>query len=300
MRRFGVGKCLRAEQKIRSRNFTALQSWPWSQRATIIAKDINCVQSTTLDRIDGKRTGRPESAALQTLVESAHLVALAFSVRTSTSTGRNMTLSIFSHTGFRMRRVGPIVFTCLKTGCWWYDGFRSMNCKSIRTINGCGCTSTTRPLLTLPGGSTVTYPIRSAQPVRVVAELLVILIEEEVGHGAATSTWDDTAGACLKRIKRLNKSVRQRRNSVVHRVQVQSRAHILTRKALKDVTVEEARKKYSVRVGNRLERTMDQLRRNFNRVSIFEKDQTITTIRHINGAAFTRTMTTADRCASEW
>ena len=86
----------------------------------------------------------------------------------------------------------------------------------------------------------------------------------------------------------------------MHRVQVQSRAHILTRKALKDVTVEEARKKYSVRVGNRLERTMDQLRRNFNRVSIFEKDQTITTIRHINGAAFTRTMTTADRCASEW
>uniref|UniRef100_A0AAV1TRZ0 Uncharacterized protein n=1 Tax=Peronospora matthiolae TaxID=2874970 RepID=A0AAV1TRZ0_9STRA len=45
---------------------------------------------------------------------------------------------------------------------------------------------------------------------------------------------------------------------------------------------------------------MDQLRSNFMRVSFFEKDQTITTIRHINGAAFTRTMTTADRFASEW
>ena len=86
----------------------------------------------------------------------------------------------------------------------------------------------------------------------------------------------------------------------MRRVQAQSLAYLLTRKALIDVAVEGAQEEHFVRLGSHLKRTMDQLWRKFKRVSIFENDQTITTIRHINGSAFTRTMTTADRFASEW
>ena len=45
---------------------------------------------------------------------------------------------------------------------------------------------------------------------------------------------------------------------------------------------------------------MEQIRWNFVRVFMFERDQTITSIRNINGALFTRGMTTVDWFASEW
>ena len=64
--------------------------------------------------------------------------------------------------------------------------------------------------------------------------------------------------------------------------------------------VEEAREEHLVRIGQQLERTMDQLRWNFKRVSNNECDQTVTSIRQINGAAFRREMTIADRFASDW
>ena len=53
-------------------------------------------------------------------------------------------------------------------------------------------------------------------------------------------------------------------------------------------------------MGDRLNRSIEQIRWNFKRVSVFERDQTVTSIRNINGAAFTRGMTTTDRFASEW
>ena len=87
---------------------------------------------------------------------------------------------------------------------------------------------------------------------------------------------------------------------MVHRVQSQSRANVLTRKELLGVVVEEAREEYLVRTGQQLERTMDQLRWNFKRVSNYECDQTVTSIRQVNGAAFRREMTIADLFASEW
>ena len=45
---------------------------------------------------------------------------------------------------------------------------------------------------------------------------------------------------------------------------------------------------------------MEEIRWNFKRVSVFEKDQTITSIRKNTGAAFTRDMETTDRFALEW
>ena len=43
--------------------------------------------------------------------------------------------------------------------------------------------------------------------------------------------------------------------------------------------VEEVREEHLVRIGQQLERTMDQLRWNFKRVSNYECDQTVTSIR---------------------
>ena len=43
------------------------------QHDVIIAVDFNCVQSPLLDRLGGKRSGRPERAALQDLVNRLSL-----------------------------------------------------------------------------------------------------------------------------------------------------------------------------------------------------------------------------------
>ena len=53
--------------------FPDLQRWPWEQHNVIIAGDFNCVQIPLLDRLGGKRSGRPESAALQDLVNRLSL-----------------------------------------------------------------------------------------------------------------------------------------------------------------------------------------------------------------------------------
>ena len=57
----------------RERFFTGLQQWPWQQHDSVIAGDFNCVQSPPLDRLGGTRSGRPESAALHTLLHSLSL-----------------------------------------------------------------------------------------------------------------------------------------------------------------------------------------------------------------------------------
>ena len=82
---------------------------------------------------------------------------------------------------------------------------------------------------------------------------------------------------------------------MVHRVQSQSRENLLTRKELSGVMVEEACEEHLVRIVQKLERTMDQLRWNFKRVSKYECDRTVTSNRQINGRAFRREMMLADR-----
>ena len=64
-----------------------------------------------------------------------------------------------------------------------------------------------------------------------------------------------------------------------------------------DITMEEAREEHLVRW---LERTTEQLRWSFKRVSNWESDQTITDLRPENALPFRREMTLADKFASEW
>ncbi|KAE9016290.1 hypothetical protein PR003_g4032 [Phytophthora rubi] len=81
---------------------------------------------------------------------------------------------------------------------------------------------------------------------------------------------------------------------------IQNRAQAFTRHELFRVTEADVKEEHLIRIGQRLERTTEQLRWSFKRVSNWERDQTITEIRNVNGKPFTREMTTADRFGSEW
>lgn len=61
------------ERHARELFFAELQQWPWQQHEVVLAGDFNCMQSPPLDRLGGHRSGRPESAALQVLVELLQL-----------------------------------------------------------------------------------------------------------------------------------------------------------------------------------------------------------------------------------
>ena len=67
-----------------------------------------------------------------------------------------------------------------------------------------------------------------------------------------------------------------------------------------DITMEEAREEHIVCLGQRLERTTEQLRWSFKRVLNWESDQTITDLRPMNGLPFRREITLADKFAVEW
>ncbi|KAL4163946.1 hypothetical protein KRP22_004570 [Phytophthora ramorum] len=74
----------------------------------------------------------------------------------------------------------------------------------------------------------------------------------------------------------------------------------MARSQLIAVTEEEAREEHLVRTAQWLERSMEQIRWNYKRVSNWERDQTISTISRLNGKEFTREMTIVDRFGSEW
>ena len=286
----------------RERFFTALQAWDWSQRPTILAGDFNCVQSPPLDRLGGTRKGRPESAALQGLIE-AHLLedACILSTPVDGEGDDPDPIDFFTYWGkdaaSRIDRFYvPQSWSSMVQGVSVYEPRVSSDHQRVQLhYKDTGLPSQSRRQRRM-----VTYPIRCAQPSRVIKELLDALIDERLGHQATCATWDATARGCVTLIQRLRRRTNQRGKAVLRRIKAQSRAHLLTRQERLAVTSEEAREDHLVRMGDRLNRSIEQIRWNFKRVSVFERDQTVTSIRNINGAAFTRGMTTTDRFASEW
>jgi hypothetical protein len=75
---------------------------------------------------------------------------------------------------------------------------------------------------------------------------------------------------------------------------------VITRRKLLDENVADMQDELLVRTGQRLERTTEQLRWSFKRVSNWEKDQTVTAIHHHHGDPFPREMSIANRFVSEW
>ncbi|KAL3658996.1 hypothetical protein V7S43_015881 [Phytophthora oleae] len=126
------------------------------------------------------------------------------------------------------------------------------------------------------------------------------MTQRQIGRNTTAATWDTTARSCIESIKLIRRRETRRRKERVHALEAQRRAHLLTRQDLLDLRVEELREDQELRMGQRLERTTEQLRWQFKRVSNWEKDQTVSTIHRINGKPFQRGMTIADKFASEW
>lgn len=86
---------------------------------------------------------------------------------------------------------------------------------------------------------------------------------------------DTTAQLYVECIARIEKKETQQRNAIIHSLNAQNRAHLFTRKELLEVSEFEAREEHLVRLGQRLERTTEQLRWKFKRISAWEKDQSL-------------------------
>ena len=146
----------------------------------------------------------------------------------------------------------------------------------------------------------VRYPIRSATPERVHADLLHELIRTEVRRDVTCGAWDTAIHICKASIKRIKKRKSQRTRRLRRRVQGHARAHLSTRHSLMQSMQKELQTAQTVRQGLRLERTMDSLRWQFKRVSNWERDQSISGLDQINGRRFLPGDTVANHFASEW
>jgi hypothetical protein len=80
------------------------------------------------------------------------------------------------------------------------------------------------------GKRMVRYPIRSAHPDRIQAELQAELAEKKVGQSETAAKWDATAKLCVECIARIERREALRRNAAIHRLNAQNRAHLFTRK----------------------------------------------------------------------
>ncbi|EEY69055.1 uncharacterized protein PITG_05231 [Phytophthora infestans T30-4] len=83
-----------------------------------------------------------------------------------------------------------------------------------------------------------------------------------VGKGVTSRTWDRTAVECVHSIKKIQRQERRRRKKAKHRANAQNRAHLLTRRDLLRHTEEDVREEHEIRLGQKLERTIEQIRWN--------------------------------------
>ena len=146
----------------------------------------------------------------------------------------------------------------------------------------------------------VHYTIRNPTPTRVHDELLTELIRRGAGRNVTARTWDKTVLDCSARIRQISKKEAQRACRIRQRTQAQARKHQLTINKLFQTIEEELRLAQTIQLGLRLDRTFDSLRWQFKRFSNWEKDQTISILKLINGQAFRNWDTLANQFASEW
>jgi exonuclease III len=282
--------------------FAGLASWPSLSRSLILAGDFNSVQSPTLDRMGGQRSGIAESTELARLVQRWQL-----------EDARTLEEEADSDAG----TPPPTQFYT----CWGPDSASRIDRFYVPQT---WTAEVQRVVVTEPDGASdhqrvcfhwrdigtgkeagrrhrrLQYPIRSAHPEQTIQELVDELIDEGVVREVTAATWDTALGNSVQCVKRGAWNLKQRREAYKHRVNEQHRAHLLTRRELLRENEADLREEMLIRVGQKLERPTDQLRWDFKRVSNWEKDQTVAVIRCINGAPFSREMTIATKFSSKW
>jgi exonuclease III len=282
--------------------FTKLQDWPWGKQTTTLAGDFNSVQSPPLDRMGGTRSGKPESQALQDLLLQLELEdAVTLEADMDESVAEVDSTQYFTYWGpDSASRIDRFYVPQQWTKeVHWVEVLEPAAASDHQCVRlHLHRMSNNGKRHRAPRGGT--YPIRTAQPDRVVNEIIEDLADIGVGFRVTAKTWDQTAAECTTCIRRKAKEDTTRRKKAVHRLNAQNRAHLLTRRELLRVSEADSREEHLVRIGQRLERTTRQLRWQFKRVSNWESDQTITGLDCINGEPFQREMSIADKFKSEW
>lgn len=282
--------------------FADIHHWLTPTKDVILTGDFNSVQSPLLDRLGGQRSDQPESVALAALTDHLGLEdARTLEVRADDEDEDPEPASFYTYWGPEAasridRFYVPRIWTARVQWVIVEEPPEASDHQRVRLNFTDSLTESRRR----PGTRVVTYPIRTAHPGSVQAGLLEELRTEGIGRDTTPETWDAMVKQCVKSITSVARRERKRRKTRKHRIKAQARAHLLTRKDLLRANAVDQREEALMRQGRRLERTLEQLRWSFKRVSNWEKDQTISAIRCIHGKPFTREMSTATKFSTEW
>jgi exonuclease III len=286
----------------REKFFADLRAWPWEDSHIILAGDFNSVQSPVLDRMGRGRSARPESEELQKLTQQLQLEDARTLEETADDDADSVDPTEFytwwgPNAASRIDRFYvPLHWTSTVQWVLVEEPAAQSDHQKVQ-MHFLGETSRSRAKRRRRG---VTYPIKTAHPDKIHQKLMQELVEAGVGRNTSTTSWDETTIECVQCIHRVAEEEAQRRRGLVRKIKAQNRAHLMTRRELLEENIADQQDEYLVRMGQRLERTRDQLRWSFKRVSNWEQDQTITEIHQLHGKKFTRGMSIANRFKSEW
>ena len=93
---------------------------------------------------------------------------------------------------------------------------------------------------------------------------------------------------------------KQRRKRYLANLRKRNRRPFLARRQWISANIEEMREDHVARLGETLERSMNRLRWSYQRIANWERDQHVTSLQARHGQAFMRSMSIADKFASEW
>ncbi|OWZ11839.1 Reverse transcriptase precursor [Phytophthora megakarya] len=146
----------------------------------------------------------------------------------------------------------------------------------------------------------VKYPIHSSNPERVKTELQAEIVDDLVADDEGNIEWDDVVKQCVKTIKRTAKRLKQRRYWRAKARKKRERASIATRRGLIEASEDDAKVSSVLNAGHALQRSNGSVRRRFRRVSVWERDQTVSRILPTPGTVFAPESSIADKFAQEW
>ncbi|KAE8993447.1 hypothetical protein PR001_g20671 [Phytophthora rubi] len=245
--------------------YDSLKTWPWQDRETVLAGDFNCVQCPALDRFQSHKSGRPESVKLQELQRQLSLEdAWTLMGLAEEDEERVEPTEFYTYWGpeaaSRLDRfLVPLTWTAQVQWIMVAEPRIPSDHQRVRLH----LRKEEKPKDKQRRRRGVVYPIQSSRPEKVRDELIQDLMDVGIGQAETTRSWDLTTRLCADSIRRIRQRETKRRREYRHKANRQRRAHLLTRNDLFRVTEEEARQEYLIRMGQRLERTTDQLRWQF-------------------------------------
>ena len=213
----------------REQFFADLSRWNLLSARSLVVGDFNCVQSPLLDLLGIPHSSRPESSALEALLDQ-HAWADARVLRTHADDKDADSLVDYStywaeESASRIDRFYVHQRWASKV-CW--VAVRPPPCASVHQEVELRLRVQRRPLLHTRR-RTVSYPIQAGQPDRVVSELLDEVVNLDVGRTASVLHCDATTITFIECIRRVRKRAQQRRYRYKIKLLQHNRRQFLTR-----------------------------------------------------------------------